>query len=159
MNSYGLGISRLLAHLALARQDANGLSFPSQVAPFSVAILPQPAARWKATHRAARMGEAFFNWLRRVAADAGGPADVLLDDRRGLTLRQMQAHASLVGIPHHVLIKEELLQTPGAARVIYTARSSDRAEVLPLRAALNTLKGVLVQTSIASHTGSINAMR
>lgn len=159
MNSYGLGISRLLAHLALSHQDAKGLSFPSQVAPFTVAVLPQPAARWNGTQRAARMGQAFFNWLQRAAADAGGPADVLLDDRRGLTLRQMQAHANLVGIPYQVIIKEKLLQTPGAAHVIYTARSSGKADVLPLRAALSTLKGLLVQTSIASQTSSVDAMR
>lgn len=153
MNSYGLGVSRLLGHLALVHQDARGLSFPPQVAPFCVAVLPQPTARWGASQRAAGLGKTFFKRLQHVAAEAGGSADVLLDDRQGLTLRQMQAHADLVGIPHQVIIKEVLLRSPGGARVIYLSRRNGKPEVLPLRVALGTLRSALLQVSTDSHTG------
>ncbi|CDJ53857.1 hypothetical protein, conserved [Eimeria brunetti] len=150
MNSYGLGVSRLLAHLALMRHDAKGLVFPPQVAPFCVVVLPQPAARWNDGRRAARLGKALFKMLHQIATVAGGPADVLFDDRQGLTLRQMQSHADLVGIPHQLIIKEDLLRPPGKARVLYITRETNNAEVLPLRSALNRLKNALFGVAMSS---------
>ena len=150
MNSYGLGVSRLLAHLALQHQDSKGLLFPPQVAPFCVAVLPQPAARWNDGQWAARLGKALFRILQKTAAKAGGPADVVLDDRHGLTLRQMQSHADLVGIPHQLIIKEDFLRTPGKARVLYISRGAGKADILPIRAALNRLENILFGVAMSS---------
>ncbi|CDI80303.1 hypothetical protein, conserved [Eimeria praecox] len=143
MNSYGLGVSRLMAHLALRHQDSKGLLFPPQVAPFCVVVIPQPAARWNDGRRAARLGKALFRILHKTAALAGGPADVLLDDRQGLTLRQMQSHADLVGIPHQLIIKEDFLRAPGTSRVLCISRETGQADILPLRAALKRLENTL----------------
>ncbi|XP_022587255.2 uncharacterized protein LOC34617518 [Cyclospora cayetanensis] len=150
MNSYGLGVSRLLAHLALTHQDAKGVSFPPQVAPFCVAILPQPAARWNSSNRSTRVAVALFRRLQKIAADVGGFADVLLDDRRGLSLHQMQAHADLVGIPRQVVIKEKLLWPPGRARVLCISRRTGTAEIKPLRSALAALKDAFLEFGTSS---------
>ena len=40
MSSYGLGISRLFGHVALAHTDLKGIRLPPQVAPFLIALLP-----------------------------------------------------------------------------------------------------------------------
>lgn len=151
MNSYGVGVSRLVGHLALSHQDEKGLSFPPQVAPFCVAVLPQNAARWSSDRRVERVGMALFERLKKIAAEVGGSADVLLDDRQGPTLRQMQAHADLVGIPYQVIIKAEFLHPPGPPRVLYIARSSGKMKVLPIRNALETLKGALSRASMTNN--------
>ncbi|KAL8438831.1 hypothetical protein Efla_003868 [Eimeria flavescens] len=130
MNSYGLGISRLFGHLALGQQDAKGLLFPPHLAPFSVAILQQSAKRLSAIRRVTRDAEGLFKRLEQIATEIGGSADILLDDRRGLTLRQMQAHADIVGIPHQILVKEELLKPSGPPRVLYIPRTSGKAQRL-----------------------------
>ncbi|CDJ41102.1 hypothetical protein, conserved [Eimeria tenella] len=147
MSSYGLGVSRLIAHLALSHQDMKGLLFPPQVAPFCVAIIPQPAARWNDGRNAARLGRALFRRLHRTATEAGGSADVFLDDRRGPTLRQMQMHADLIGIPHQVIIKHDLLRTSGKPCVLYISRTCGSADILPLRAALNKLQSALLDVA------------
>ncbi|KAL8272371.1 hypothetical protein Esti_003661 [Eimeria stiedai] len=155
MNSYGLGVSRLFGHLALAHQDAKGLRFPQQVAPFSVAVLLQSPQRWNASRSVTRVGEAFFKKIGQFANEAGGSADTLLDDRRGITLRHMQAHADLVGIPHQILVKEELLKPPGPARVLYVERSSGRTEVQTLRTALRAIKKALLHLAAVSQAESM----
>ncbi|KAL8435564.1 hypothetical protein ACSSS7_002409 [Eimeria intestinalis] len=154
MNSYGLGVSRLFGHLALAHRDAKGLKFPPQVAPFSVAVMLQSAQRWSASRRVAHVGEALFRKLGHLAHEAGGSADTLLDDRRGITLRQMQAHADLMGIPHQILVKEELLKPPGPARVLYVERSSGKTEVQTLRTALEAIKRALLRLAAISQGGN-----
>lgn len=158
MSSYGLGVSRLLGHLAFAHADAKGLAFPPQVAPFYVAILPQPSARWKKGRRATRLGEALFKRLQQAAADTGGSADVMLDDRQGLSLRQMQGHADLVGIPHQLIIKEELLQFPEKACVLYISRNTGKAEILSLKSALGRVEGALQLASAAGNTTPTHLM-
>ncbi|KAL8438828.1 hypothetical protein Efla_003865 [Eimeria flavescens] len=140
MNSYGLGISRLFGHLALGQQDGKGLLFPPHLAPFSVAILQQSAKRLSASRRVTRVAEGLFKRLEQIATEIGGSADILLDDRRGLTLRQMQGHADIVGIPHQILVKEELLKSSGPPRVLYIARTSGKAQRLPFKVALGTLR-------------------
>ncbi|CDJ57308.1 hypothetical protein, conserved [Eimeria maxima] len=100
----------------------------------------EPAARWNDGRRVARLGQAVFRLLQKTAAEAGGPADILFDDRQGLTLRQMQSHADLVGIPHQLIIKDDLLRTPGNARVLCISRKTGRGDILPIRAALNRLR-------------------
>ncbi|KAL8445793.1 hypothetical protein Emed_005349 [Eimeria media] len=155
MNSYGLGVSRLFGHLAATHQDAKGLKLPPQVAPFFVAVLLQSAQRSNACRRVARVGEALFRKLGQVATEAGSSADVLLDDRRGIPLGQMQAHADLVGIPHQILIKEELLKPPGPARVLYVERRSGKIEVQTPRNALKAIKRALLQLASVSEAGSV----
>ncbi|KAL8455598.1 hypothetical protein Emag_000593 [Eimeria magna] len=150
MNSYGLGVSRLFGHLVLIYQDAKGLRLPPQVAPFFVAVLLQSAQRWSASRRVARVGEALFKKLGQFVKEAGSSADALLDDRRGIALRQMQAHADLLGIPHQILVKEELLRPPGPARVLYVKRSSGKMEVQTLGTALRAIKRALLQLASPS---------
>lgn len=155
MNCYGLGLSRLLGHLALKCSDPKGIIFPSQVSPFTVVIIPQPLPRWASVDRsrgstglvgsnrglrgrAWTVSQALYSRLQTMAARIGGPCDVLLDDRPGISLGKMQAHADLIGIPHQVLVKAELLKlTP--PRIIYINRSDGCPKSLSLKSALSLL--------------------
>ncbi|CDJ27481.1 uncharacterized protein EMH_0032160 [Eimeria mitis] len=129
--------------------SGNG-AYPRYAEGSQISSTLEPAARWNDGRRTARLGQALFRILHKSAAEAGGPADVFFDDRQGLTLRQMQSHADLVGIPHQLIIKEDLLRAPGKARVLYISRVTGKADILPLRAALNRLKNTLFGVAMSS---------
>ena len=79
MGSYGIGVSRLVAVIAEQHHDELGLRWPSSVSPFDVHVVianKDDAARAGAAELAAE--------LDRLGVE------VLLDDRQGLTRREVQ---------------------------------------------------------------------
>jgi prolyl-tRNA synthetase len=93
MGSYGIGVGRLLAAIAERRNDANGLKWPVNVAPFEVAVTvlnPNEVATSEA-------GERLYDALVKLGVDA------VLDDRDerpGVKFKD----AELIGIPVRVTI-------------------------------------------------------
>ncbi len=113
MGSYGIGVSRAVAAIAEQTADEAGLSWPAEVAPYDVHVVPvgkgdQPAA-------AAR--------LAGELAAAG--LDVLLDDR-GVAAGVAFADADLVGVPRLVIVGKALAD--GFVEV-KERRSGDRRNV------------------------------
>jgi prolyl-tRNA synthetase len=99
MGSYGIGIERILTCAIELYHDADGMSLPPSIAPFTVVITP---ANWKdeAQRRAA---ETLYAECRHFGLDA------LLDDRDerpGVKFKD----ADLIGIPWRITVGKKLAQ-------------------------------------------------
>ncbi len=93
MGSYGIGISRVIAALAEANHDELGLKWPIQVAPFEVHIVV--AGKGVELDEAAR--------ALAVELESAG-AEVLVDDRAGVSAGVKFADAELLGMPIIVVV-------------------------------------------------------
>ncbi len=98
MGCYGIGVSRLLAAIIEANNDAQGIMWPEGVAPFDVQIVPVQATDPVA------MGLA-QQYLKELT-DVG--FEVLLDDRDESAGRKFN-DADLIGIPWRVIIGKRML--------------------------------------------------
>jgi prolyl-tRNA synthetase len=96
MGCYGIGVSRVVAAAIEQSHDANGIIWPTPIAPFQVALLPMNM------HKSARLQEA-AEALYRELTEAG--VEVLLDDRP-VRAGVMFADMDLVGIPHRLVLGE-----------------------------------------------------
>ncbi len=88
MGSYGIGVTRLVAVLAEAYNDENGLIWPEAVAPADVHII------------AAGKDEEPFKAAEALTAEAEGQGlTVMLDDRAKVSPGVKFADAELIGVP------------------------------------------------------------
>ncbi len=93
MGSYGIGPARAMAALAEQNADENGINWPKQVAPYSVAIVQISAKDEEQTKIACRLHDEL---------EAAG-IDVILDDRDerpGVKFKDME----LIGIPYRITV-------------------------------------------------------
>ena len=97
MGCYGIGVSRLIAAVIEVNNDAGGIIWPKQIAPFDVEILPLQ-------HDEATMALAknYYDDLR-----ASG-REVLLDDREESAGRKFN-DADLIGIPLRIILGKRML--------------------------------------------------
>ena len=93
MGSYGIGVTRIMAVIAEANNDENGLIWPAEVAPYDVHVI--------ATGKDA----VAYDLAEKVSADleAGG-RDVLLDDRPKVSPGVKFGDAELIGVPTIVIV-------------------------------------------------------
>jgi len=98
MGCYGIGVSRLIAAVIEVNNDANGIMWPGEIAPFDVEILPVQAA----DEQAMSLAKAYDEELK-----ASG-MDVLLDDRDESAGRKFN-DADLIGIPLRIIIGKRML--------------------------------------------------
>jgi len=98
MGCYGIGVSRLIAAIIEVNNDAAGIIWPKEIAPFDVEILPVQATDEVAMGLAKKYDEE----LR-----ASG-LEVLLDDRDESAGRKFN-DADLIGIPLRVIIGKRML--------------------------------------------------
>jgi len=94
MGCYGIGVSRVVAAAIEQHHDDNGITWPTALAPFSVAIIPIGYERSDDVRAAA-------DKLHDDLKAAG--VDVLLDDR-DLRPGVRFADLELIGIPHRIVI-------------------------------------------------------
>ncbi len=118
MGSYGIGSGRLLACVAEAHHDADGLRWPVTVAPYHVQLVGLPDA----SGAAQREAEALY-----VSLPAAG-VEVLYDDRDerpGVKFKD----ADLIGLPVRLTVSERSLKQGGVE-----LKRRDRAErvIVPL---------------------------
>jgi prolyl-tRNA synthetase len=113
MGCYGMGVSRLLAVVAEAHHDEQGLRWPAGVAPFEVHLLALGAGR------APEVAEEAERLYRRLS-DEG--VEVLFDDR-DTSPGVKFADADLIGIPLRLVVGAK-----GVARGIVEARSRATGE-------------------------------
>ena len=127
MGCYGIGITRIVAAAIEQNNDARGIIFPAQIAPFEVAIVPIGYHKSEAVRTAA---EQIYDQLRAAGFD------VLMDDRDerpGVLFADMD----LIGIPHRVVISDRGL---GAGTAEYKGRRDEKPSDVPLGQLLPLLK-------------------
>jgi prolyl-tRNA synthetase len=126
MGSYGIGSGRLLACVAEAHHDADGLRWPITIAPFHVHLVLLPDASGQAQREA--------DLLYTALKSAG--VEVLFDDRDerpGVKFKD----ADLIGLPLRVTVSERSLKAGG---VEFKRRSAPDRETVPLDQAVARLQ-------------------
>jgi prolyl-tRNA synthetase len=113
MGCYGIGVTRLLAALAEARRDEQGLVWPESVAPFDVTLLALGADR---NPEVARIAEQAYEAL-------GGQGLTVLYDDRDVSPGVKFADADLIGVPRRVTVGAK-----GLARGVVEVRSRATGE-------------------------------
>lgn len=98
MGCYGIGVSRLIAAVIEVNNDAAGIIWPREIAPFDVEILPVQAS----DDAAMSLAQDYYQELK-----ASG-LDVLLDDRDESAGRKFN-DADLIGIPLRIIIGKRML--------------------------------------------------
>ena len=119
MGCYGIGVSRIVAAAIEQNHDANGILWPTSLAPFHIALVPI------GYHKSARVREA-ADALYAELQQAG--LDVLFDDRNERP-GVMFADMDLIGIPHRLVLGDKGL-AQGMAE--YKARRDTGARDIPL---------------------------
>lgn len=116
MGSYGIGVQRLLACLAEAHHDDNGLMLPITVAPFQVHLAVLPG------DEALPIAEQLYTNLQAAGIE------VLYDDRderAGVKFND----ADLIGLPLRLTMSKRSLENGG---VEYKRRDSDDRSIVPV---------------------------
>jgi prolyl-tRNA synthetase len=98
MGCYGIGVSRLIAAIIEVNNDAGGIMWPKEVAPFDVEILAVQASDGPSMELAQR----YYQELKSAGLD------VLLDDRDESAGRKFN-DADLIGIPLRIIIGKRML--------------------------------------------------
>jgi prolyl-tRNA synthetase len=93
--SYGIGPGRVVAAIVEQHHDANGIAWPTSVAPYDVHVVALPAAEELA--------------LRAAETLSAAGLDVLLDDR-DLRAGEKFADADLIGLPRRVTVGRKTLE-------------------------------------------------
>ncbi|MBV1907892.1 MAG: proline--tRNA ligase [Kangiellaceae bacterium] len=96
MGCYGIGVSRIVAAAIEQNHDEYGITWPENIAPFQVAIVPM---NMKRSPRVAEQAEALYQQLKDVGVE------VLFDDRKERP-GVMFADIELIGVPHRIVISE-----------------------------------------------------
>src|SRR2546423_8504710 len=117
MGSYGIGVERILAAAVELHHDADGIRWPTPIAPLHVALLPlqmQDAAVREAAEK-----------LYRELTETG--VEVLLDDRderAGVKFKD----ADLIGLPLRIAVGKKALAD---GKVEWKARGSAQVDLVP----------------------------
>jgi prolyl-tRNA synthetase len=130
MGCYGIGISRVVAAAIEQNHDGRGIIWPTNLAPFQVALLPMNM------HKSERL-KALAEQLYQDLQAAG--IDVLFDDRK-VRAGFMFSDMELIGIPHCIIVGDKSLDN---GTVEYKARTSRDNEELPLTDVLAFLQAKL----------------
>ncbi len=96
MGCYGIGVSRIVAAAIEQNHDDYGITWPENIAPFQVAIVPM---NMKRSPRVAEQAETLYAQLQQAGVE------VLFDDRKERP-GVMFADIELIGVPHRIVISE-----------------------------------------------------
>jgi len=96
MGCYGIGVSRIVGAAIEQHHDAQGIAWPTALAPFQVAIVPMGLGK---SERVKTAAEALYAELERAGVE------VLFDDRDARP-GVMFADMELIGIPHRLVVGE-----------------------------------------------------
>ncbi|CAA9892402.1 prolyl-tRNA synthetase [Candidatus Methylobacter favarea] len=131
MGCYGIGISRVVAAAIEQNHDDRGIIWPTNLAPFQVALCPMNM------HKSERLKEASEKLYQEMLA-AG--IDVLFDDRK-VRAGFMFSDMELIGIPHCLVIGDRGLDS---GTVEYKSRTAGANEEIPFADVISFLKAKLV---------------
>lgn len=124
MGCYGIGITRIVAAAIEQNHDKFGIKWPSELAPFSVAIVPMNMHK---SHRIPAIAEGIYEKLTAAGIE------VLFDDRKerpGVMFNDME----LMGIPHQIVIGERNLDNE---QVEYKNRHTGDKQLLNIAEAVD----------------------
>jgi len=130
MGCYGIGISRVVAAAIEQNHDNKGIIWPTNLAPFQVALCPMNM------HKSERLKEASEKLYQDLLA-AG--IDVLFDDRK-VRAGFMFSDMELIGIPHCIVVGDRGLDS---GTVEYKARTAEANEEIPFAEVIDFLKAKL----------------
>ncbi|MCC7208691.1 MAG: proline--tRNA ligase [Anaerolineae bacterium] len=136
MGSYGIGIGRLLACIAEAHHDADGLIWPVSVAPFAVHLVGLDQGG-----EAGALAEQVYRDLWAAGLET------LFDDRDerpGVKFKD----ADLIGIPLRLTVSSRALQNGG---VEFKPRRENERRIVPVEALIGVVKAAL-----AAHQAEID---
>ncbi len=131
MGCYGIGISRVVAAAIEQNHDEKGIIWPTNLAPFQVALCPMNM------HKSERLKVAAEQLYLDLQA-AG--FEVLFDDRK-VRAGFMFSDMELIGIPHCVILGDRGLD---AGTIEYKGRTAEGNEEIPLAELIDFLKAKLI---------------
>ncbi|MCB1584283.1 MAG: proline--tRNA ligase [Xanthomonadales bacterium] len=115
MGCYGMGVTRMVAAAIEQNHDHKGIIWPSNIAPFTVAILPM---NYQKSERVRLASDELYEALLAKGVE------VILDDRK-VRPGFMMSDFELIGIPHQVIIGDRALD---ANEVEYRNRTDMNSE-------------------------------
>jgi prolyl-tRNA synthetase len=118
MGCYGIGVSRVVGAAIEQHNDAQGIIWPTAIAPFQLALVPM---QMKKSERVREAAQRLYDEL-----EAAG-IEVLFDDRDARP-GVMFADMELIGIPHRVVVGERGLDS---GEVEYRGRRDSDNQMLP----------------------------
>ncbi len=127
MGCYGIGVTRIVAAAIEQNHDDNGIIWPDNIAPFSVAIAPINFQNADSVREAAVQ---IYDELTAAGIE------VLLYDQKA-RLGAMLADLDLIGIPHRIVIGDRGLAD---GNVEYKARAAESAKDVPLTEIVSLVK-------------------
>jgi len=131
MGCYGIGISRVVAAAIEQNHDGKGIIWPTNLAPFQVALCPMNM------HKSERLKVAAEQLYQDLQA-AG--IEVLFDDRK-VRAGFMFSDMELIGIPHCIILGDRGLDT---GTVEYKGRTAQENEEIPMAEIIDFLKAKLI---------------
>ena len=117
MGSYGIGLGRLMACIAEEHHDANGLCWPTQVAPYSVHMFSIEDK----SGTVQKTADDLYTQLQAAGIN------VLYDDRE-ISAGVKFNDADLLGMPYRITISARSLSNGG---IEIKSRSAEKTQVLP----------------------------
>ncbi len=127
MGCYGIGVSRIVGAAIEQNFDDRGITWPTAMAPFEVAIVPMGYGKSELVRQAA---DHLYADLVAVGIDA------ILDDRDERP-GVMFADWELIGVPHRIVVGERGLKD---GRLEYKGRRDAEATMLPSGEAVGFLR-------------------
>ncbi|MCG8097531.1 MAG: proline--tRNA ligase [Candidatus Thiodiazotropha taylori] len=131
MGCYGIGVTRVVAAAIEQHHDDRGITWPSSLAPFQVALCPMKMSK---SARVRETVEKLYEQLNAVGIE------VLLDDR-DVRPGFMFADMELIGIPHRIVVGDKSLDQD---QVEYRARSDSENQFISVTEIVNHISSVLM---------------
>jgi prolyl-tRNA synthetase len=100
MASYGIGVGRLMSAIVETHNDAKGIIWPEEVAPFLIHIIPVEIDDRKVEETAKTIYQNGQEKIKRV----------IYDDRRSVSAGEKFAESDLLGIPLKVIVSKKTLE-------------------------------------------------
>lgn len=134
MGCYGIGVSRIVAAAIEQNYDERGITLPTAMAPFQVALAPIGINKSEAVRLA----------TEQLCTDFGAAGiEVLLDDRNERP-GVMFADLELIGIPHRIVIGDRGLSQE-VPMIEYKGRCDAEAQQIPLQDIVKFIQLTLLQ--------------
>lgn len=118
MGCYGLGLSRIMATVVEAHHDAQGMIWPSSVAPFLIYLMGV-----EKDAEVEKIVASVYNRLQKKGRD------VLWDDRIEKSAGEKFAEADLIGIPYRLVVSKKTLSQQ---KIEIKARASNQSQLIAL---------------------------
>ena len=114
MGCYGIGVERVICSIIEQNNDARGIAFPENVAPFAVNIITANMKDEAQVH----LSEEIYNELTALGVE------VIWDDRAD-RLGSKLADSELIGIPYNILVGK----MAGEGKVEFFKRLGEKIEI------------------------------